>query len=54
MNEAYVYTSRLQFNENRLETRNINTLYLLCAVTQLTEVSPEAETTNSNYGDRNK
>jgi hypothetical protein len=54
MNEAYIYTHRIQFNENRLETRKTNTLYLLCAITQLTEVSPAAETTNSNSGDRSK
>jgi hypothetical protein len=50
-NETYVYIPRLQFKENRLETRKTNTLYLLRATTQRTELS---KTTNSNSGDRFK
>jgi len=51
-NEAYVYIFRLQCKENMLEIKKTNTLYLLRAITQLTEVSPEAETTDSNSGER--
>jgi hypothetical protein len=53
-NETYLYIRRFQFKGKRLGSRKTNTLYLLCAIIQLTVVSTEAEATNSKSGERTK